>query len=111
MMRPGPRLPPLLGVLALAGLFASFLPGAGWAVVAALVALLGVAFAEARALAAIRFEVTRPEALAIGLGTSDVLELRLRSDARETLHVRLRQLLPALVSPAAVEQSGVLRPA
>jgi len=110
-MRPGPRLPAALAVLAAAALAVPLEPLAAWAV-AGLLAMLGAAvLAEASMLGAVRLEASRPDAVALPLATTEAIVTSLRARTPVPLQVRLRQVAPPLLSPASAEQRGRLRPA
>jgi len=110
-MRPGPHLPVALALLAVLALAVPFAPLVIWAVAGLLGALLAATLLEAIVLGAVHLDADRPEAVAFGLATSDVIPARVHARTRVPLRLALRQVAPPLLSPASAEQRGTLRPA
>lgn len=100
-MRPGPRLPGLVGVLALLAAAIPAAPQLFWPLAAATVALLFAAAAEASLLARLQVHGERPASVVLSLGEPDTLELRLRTNSTRTARLLVRQTWPRLLEATA----------
>ncbi len=92
------------------GLVVPLLPALFWLPLATALALALLAVAEALVLRRVRLEVETKENLVLSLGQPETVRLAVRTSARRTLRVILRQTWPALLDEAASERAGLVRP-
>jgi uncharacterized protein (DUF58 family) len=109
-VRPGPLLARLLALLAGSSLLAVVAPAFAWVVVIAFALLLGLFAAEALALRRVRFFVEGDSRLALYQGHEDEIALTVRTDARRTIRLLLRQVWPDLLAESSATRTGLVRP-
>ena len=110
MIRPGPRLLPLLGAIAIPALAAPWWPPAGLLALGAAFAVLGLAAAEARWLARVRVTVARPAQIAVPLGQGIDLAATASHDAAAALTLTVRCRLPPELGGGSASAGGWCAP-
>ena len=109
-MRPGPRLAPALGALAVLALLAPWVPLLGPVLGGTAVLLLGLTALDAWRVSRPALEVSRPEVLALSLAEAESLPLHLTHDAGIPLQVEVRCRWPALLGGGASRAAGTVEP-
>jgi uncharacterized protein (DUF58 family) len=109
-MRPGSRLVRAVAWTAGAGALVPLLPALYWAPLAAALALLLLALAEAASLRRVRLEVEARPSHVLSLGEPETVVVDVRTSAARPLRVALRQVWPALLAEPSSERRGLVRP-
>lgn len=110
MIRPGPRLLPILGALAVPALAAPWWPPLGFLALGAALGVASLALAEAYWLARVRITVTRPAHSAVPLGQDVRLTALASHDAPATLALTVRCLLPSELGGGSAHAAGICAP-
>jgi uncharacterized protein (DUF58 family) len=109
-VRPGERLVRAVAWTAGAGAFVPLLPGAYWVPLLAALVWLGLAAAEAVLLRRVRVEAQTRASHVLCLGEQQAVAVEVRTSSARPLRVTLRQVWPALLTEAAAERQGHIRP-
>src|SRR5690349_15181919 len=108
-MRPSPLLIRIAIVIAISALLATVLPAFAWVAAGAFALLLAAAMVEALLVRRVRIDVERQAKLAVPLDEREEVTVRVRTNARRTLRLTVRQRWPEIVEPRSSSADALCR--
>jgi uncharacterized protein (DUF58 family) len=109
-MRPGPVTVRALFVLAAGSLIAALFPLAIWPLLAGLLAVLVLVFAEREMLGRVTVTHDEPPVFVVSLDEEEKIAFRLETDAPRPVRMSVRRVWPGLVAEPSATMSGICRP-
>lgn len=109
-MRPGPLLPRVVGILAVASFAIALVDWAVWLIGAGALIVLAVSISELIELRAVTFQLDRKGSFAMSLGDVATVPMALTADNRKPLEIQFRQVWPRLLDRQQSVHSASLNP-